>query len=98
VKTNKHASFLSPHLPPSSRFLSGGGRAQGWAGWRREVFGRQILVLVLKILLFVLKILLFIKIVLFVFQEKLVFQIKLILSPIKIIQLSWISICGSSSI
>ena len=23
MKTNKHASFLSPHLPPSSRFLSG---------------------------------------------------------------------------
>ena len=51
----------------------GGGRAQGWAGWRREVFGRQILVLVLKILLFVLKILLFIKIVLFVFQVEMLF-------------------------
>jgi len=123
VKTNKDVSCLSPHLPSSFRFLSGRGRAQGWARWRREVVRRQIVILVLKqILLLVLKIFLFIKIVFlfFVFKEKLVFQIKLILSaiiiiivllqellqeklvlilaPIKIIQLAWISSCGSSSL
>jgi len=71
------------------------------AGWRREVVGREIVVLVLKqILLLLLQIFLFIKILvlLFVFQEKLVFQIKFILPTIKIIQLSGISICGSSSV
>jgi len=104
VKTNKDVSCLSPHLPSSFRFLSGRGRAQGWARWRREVVRRQIVILVLKqILLLVLKIFLFIKIIflLFVFKEKLVFQIKLILSAIiiiKIIQLAWISSCWSSSL
>jgi len=101
VKTNKDVSCLSPHLPSSFRFLSGRGRAQGWARWRREVVRRQIVILVLKqILLLVLKIFLFIKIVflLFVFKELLQEKLVLILAPIKIIQLAWISSCGSSSL
>jgi len=101
VKTNKDVSRLPPHLPPSFCLLSGRGRAQGWARWRREVVRRQIVILVLKqILLLVLKIFLFIKIVflIFVFKELLQEKLVLILAPIKIIQLAWISSCGSSSL
>ena len=74
-------------------YYPGRGRAKGGAGWRREIFWRKIIILLLKqILLLFLKIFLFVEIVflLFVFQvemlweqelncqEKLVFQIKFI--------------------
>jgi len=88
VKTNKHASSLSPNLPPSFRFQSGRGRAKGGTWWRREIVWREIIILLLKqIFLLIFKIFVFVEIVflLFVFQEKLVLQIKFILILLKVI-------------
>jgi len=88
AKPDKHASSLSPHLLPSSCSPSDRGRAKGGKGWRREIVWREIIILLLKqIFLLIFKIFVFVEIVflLFVFQEKLVLQIKFILILLKVI-------------